>query len=447
MKTIHAFSVMARKGAHTLLIFLFASLAIAKSPVEILGLRTYGVDDEYRPPIIVKGEFITIEFDVTTSLPPNLRIIFKHASKDWRVDENLFVNDPIKIRTDYLAYSVAPNGVYHYTYRYKNSFPNNRNLVEFTYSGNYIFRIIDRDANDEALAEGRFIVVEELVSTSMAITNKYLHESSAPMNQVNVITVNVSAPAEYRADDPNSIYHSDVKTVDIIQNWRLIQPFRIDLDDRNPDTFVDDFMKPAKIFLIRNVLTGNEYRRLDLSNTTKYPNNQLAVSIEGADLSRFQWQAKPDANGASKLKPFTGANSDYLEVEMRLRLASRPYRKIFVVGGFNNWEVLPEYEMMIDTTNQLYTFHHWVRRGVYDYQYVLGEEENGKVVDQNWYVLEGNDWRTVNRYTALVYYYDRRFGGFDRIVGIVRGRSPGGDEGRSVSFPEPKPSDKTIYVR
>ncbi len=414
-----------------------SSILLSRSDVEILGLRVYGNGDEYRPPIVGRSEVITIEFDVTTTHPPNLQIIFKHASKDWVVDENLFVNEPSKVMTDYLTYATVPNAVYHYTYSYKNSFPNKRNRVEFVFSGNYKFYIIDHDENDQVLAEGKFIVTEEIVATSMSIANKYHSESAPPLNQVNFVTVSVNAPNEYNANDPNSLYHSDVTTVDIIQNWRITQPFRIDLDDRSSDTFVDDFMKPNKKFWIRNVPASNEYRRLDLSNATTYPNHKLAVSIDGPDLSRFQWQGRPDANGASKLKPFVGANSDYIEVELHLRLTKQPAKKIYVVGGFNNWVVLPEYEMVLDTTTGLNIFRFWIRRGVYDYQYVLGNERaDGTVVDQDWLALEGNDWRTVNRFTALAYYRDRRYGGFDRVVGVVRGRSPGGDEGKVITFPE-----------
>ena len=421
-----------------IVLVLFASSTLfSRSGVEILGLRVYGNGDEYRPPIIGRSEVVSIDFDVTTTHPPNLQIVFKHASKDWIVDENFFVNEPSKVMTDYLAYAVAPNAVYHYTYSYRNSFPNKRNRVEFAFSGNYKFYIVDHDANDQVLAEGKFIVTDDIVTASMSIANTYHPELPPPLNQVNFITVNVGAPNEYDANDPNSIYHSDITTVDIIQNWRITESYRIGLDDRSSETFVDDFMRPNKKFWIRNIPTANEYRRLDLSNTTMYPNHQLAVLKDGPDLSRFQWQGKPDANGASKLKPFVGANSDYIEVELHLRLATIPSKKVYVVGGFNNWEVLSEYEMIPDTATGLHVFRFWIRRGVYDYQYVLGDEKtDGTVINQDWLALEGNDWRTINRYTALVYYRDRRYGGFDRAVKAVRGRSPGGDEGKVITFPE-----------
>jgi hypothetical protein len=409
-------------------IFPFVALSLC-AQVEIFGLRTYANDDEYRPPIIAQHEQVTIEFDVTTPLPPYLNIIFKHATKDWVVDDNIFLNYQPKTRSENLSYSAAPGGVYHYTYRYKNSFPNNRNFVEFVYSGNYIYTIVNRDAQEQILAEGKFIIAETAVSATMKIENKYHPDYTSPMDQMNTVSVFVSIPSEYTAADEKSIYHADVKTVDIIKNWSIEQPARIDADDRNTETFVEDLTKPSKTFRKRDIPAGNEYRRMDISSPSLYPNNALVVLKGQPDVSRYQWQSKPDANGASKLKAFTGANSDYLEVEMRLRLAKPPKQKLFLVGGFTEWKVLPEYELKADSTTGLFMLRLWVRRGVHDYQYVLGDvDELGEVTHQDWVALEGNDWRTINRYTALVYYHDQRLGGFDRVIGYVRGRNPGTSE-------------------
>ncbi|MHB1049340.1 MAG: type IX secretion system plug protein [Bacteroidota bacterium] len=426
-----------------IVLLVVCSAAYGAPDIDIIGLRVYADDDEYQPPIVPMYGRVTIEFDVTTSLAPNLQIIFTHASMDWQADENQFVNDPAKIRTDQLTYTPAPAGAYQYTFRYKNSFPNSRNQVAFTYSGNYLFRIVNADDNDRVLVEGKFIVAEETVPASVRIENRYHPGSTDPYNQVNYVAVTVNAPAEYRADDRTGVLHSDITAVDIIKNWNIDRPYRIDLNNRTAETFVENFTRPVKTFWIRNIPAGNEYRKLDLSNTTMYPNRKRAVPVGGPDVSRFQWQGKPDANGASKLRPFTGANSDYLEVDMRLRLANPLARNVYLVGSFNGWEVRPVYRMEYDTVTQLLTFRHWLRRGVYDYQYVTGDEDgSGTVVNQDWIALEGNDWRTTNRFVALVYYKDRRFGGFDRIVGMVKARSPGGNVNDHADFPPV--SDKTV---
>lgn len=433
-------------------LLLLITLASLNAQVEIFGLRTFANDDEYRPPVITKNEQITIEFDVTTSKPPNLQIIFKHASKDWKTDENHFVNDPQKTFARQLSFTNAPNGVNHYTFRYKNSFPNNRNFVEFLYSGNYIFTVVDHDDADRIIATGKFILAETSVPITMTIENKFHPDFTSPMNQMNYISVEVTLPEEFTAADMNSIYHPDVRTVKIIKNWSIDIPYIIDIDDTDVDTFVEGFITSNKKFWIRDVVPGNEYRRLDISSPSQYPNGQRAMLRNNPDVSRFQWQGKPDANGASKLKAFTGANSDYLEVEMQLRLANPPKQKVFLVGGFTEWKVLPEYELNVDSETGLYIMRHWFRRGVYDYQYVLGDLDNeGNVIHQDWIALEGNDWRTINRFTTLVYYHDRKFGGFDRVIGFVRGRNPGtnneSNKTNSITPPLPKPVNKRNPTR
>jgi hypothetical protein len=418
-----------------ILSLLGAFVSLLSAQTEVFGLRTYAADDEYRPPVIQKNEYVTIEFDVTTDLPPNLNIIFRHASRDWVIDRNTFVNYEPKLRSEALFYTAAPNGVVHYTYHFKNSFPNKRSFVEFTYSGNYLYSVVDRDAGDKVIAEGRFIIAESAVPVTMKIENKYHTEYTSPLNQRNLFTLNISAPSDYTAADDLAIDHTGIRRIDIIKNWEFERPLTIDADDRNGETFVEYITMPSKIFTKRDAAPGNEYRRLDISSPQFYPNNLPVLVRDQPDVSRFQWQGKPDANGASKLNAFTGANSDYLEVEMRLRLAQPPAKRIFVTGGFTEWNVLPEYEMVRDSSDGLYRSQFWLRRGVYDYQYVLGEvDANGKVTEQDWLTLEGNDWRTINRYIAVLYYQDRRYGGFDRVVGVVRGRNPGTSEhGKSSS--------------
>ncbi len=423
--------------------FLVTAVVSLHAQTELFGVRAYANNDEYRLPVITAAEQITIEFDVTTDLPPNLNIIFRHANRDWVVDRNTFVNYEPKLRSESLVYTRAPDGAYHYTYHFKNSFPNRMNFVSFPYSGNYLYSIVDRDNGDKVLANGKFIVAERTVPAGLRIENTYHPGYASPMNQMLSVAVSVDAPVDYTAADESSIDHSEIKRVDIIKNWELENPLRIDLDDRSPETFVENFIKANKNFRKRDVSPGNEYRRLDLSSVSLYPNNAPVKLRDQPDLSRFQWLGKPDANGAAKLNTFTGANSDYLEVEMRLRLTEQAKRRIYLVGGFTEWKVLPEYEMVLDSTG-LYTCRFWVRRGVYDYQYVLGEPDGrGEVTEQDWVSLEGNDWRSINRYTALIYYFDRRLGGFDRVVGFVRGRNSGRtDNGafRTFTYPDPGPA-------
>jgi hypothetical protein len=93
---------------------------------------------------------------------------------------------------------------------------------------------------------------------------------------------------------------------------------------------------------------------------------------------------------------------------------------VFVLGDFNEWTPSEASLMKYNRETRRYWITTWLRRGVYDYHYVVGRND--------WITIEGNDWRTVNLYTALVYYHDPRYGGFDRIVGFVQVLSPGGGD-------------------
>jgi hypothetical protein len=110
--------------------------------------------------------------------------------------------------------------------------------------------------------------------------------------------------------------------------------------------------------------------------------------------------------------------ADYVEFQFEL---ARPEEivgeKIYVVGDFNGWRVDERWRLQYDAGSKLSTL---LRRGAYDYQYVLGGND--------WITLEGNDWRTVNLYTALLYYSDPDYGGFDRIVLAAQAKSPGGTD-------------------
>ena len=396
--------------------------------LEILGLRIYAVDDEYLPPVVAMGQNITIEFDVVAVHPPDLQLIFTHATKDWIAEKNAFLNEEYHTKSSHLQYTVAPNGVHHYSFHYKNDFPDAMGIVRFPYSGNYIFTLIDKDSGGVVLGEGRFIVVENTVGTSMRADNRYYSERAAPYNQMHQITVSVNVPTPEAQSAEGRIYYPNVKCIDIIQNWKLYAPFRIDVDDRDPDTYVEEAYTASKRFIIRNVSPGNEYRRLDIGSPGLYPNGEPVRLREGADLSRFLWQGSIDANGAAKLKPFSGSNSDYLDVEFRLELPSPAGNDVFLVGSFNQWQLRDDFKMDLSSPGNTYKLHKWIRRGVYDYQYVAGSINSvtGDVIDQDWLVLEGNDWRTIDRYIAVGYYHDDRFGGFDRAVGSAVAKSLGG---------------------
>lgn len=398
----------------------------------VRGLSAYGQDSEDNVPVIVRdsagyanplSQYITIQFDVQGSEPPPLKVRFLHCNRDWVPDKNLFVQDETHNTSFVLDYRSSPDGVAYFSYRYKNRFPDDDDIVRFNYSGNWIFRLMDKEEK-ATYGEGRFFVVDEVSKATVMVMNDHLTNAAPPLNQIHRVQVGVRLPNEI-----DGFFYT---TVDVYQNRRLSHPYRIDVSDRDPLTKVEGFNLGHRLFTTRNVLPGNEYRTLNTSNVTRYPNKLLVRIVEGVDQPRPYWQTGKDRNGTASLNGLTGSASDYLNVILRLDLSSVQHAlgmaaDVFVVGPFNDWNPLAEDRLEHDNVERCHVVNKLLRRGIYDYQYITGSWDDAaqKVVQQDWVVLEGNDWRTTNMYYAMVYYNDARFGGFDRIVGFGVGRSPG----------------------
>ena len=379
-------------------------------------LRVNGMVGDLFPVAGLNSDTVTIEFDVDKSQPEDFRVKFFHCERDWVVTPNQFINDPMRNSTKFpIPFEHAPGGVEHYTYHYTLQVPGFPGVENFPYSGNYVFEIWDKEQTT-LLAKGKFFVAEHIVPLSMIIGNRYLPSTGIPYNQVNKIESEVLIP-EGIANGPDGIVVNLVRTVDIYKNRELINPIRVDVDDDNPNTFVDGFGTSDLKFIVDNVQPGNEYRRLDLTNVDFYPPNTLSRNRDGADVSRVFHQGPPDNDGRSTL--VNGSRyADFVRYQFELDRESDDLSPLYVVGDFNGWIPSDAWQLKYDQTTQRYVLQTELRRGIYDYQYVCRGND--------WRGVEGNDWRTINEFTALLYYHDMRFGGFDRIIGVAQRLSPGG---------------------
>ncbi len=399
------------------------------------GLAIYGGSSEGNFPVVVRKKVdengnsfgastaITIQFDILAETVPDLKIRFSHCNRNWIVDDNLFVNDKNHSTSFHLDYKTSPGGVKGYSYRFTNSFPDRDDAVRFEYSGNWICTILDKKET-VVLAMGRFFVIDELRPTTVRVSNDYLTANTSPYNQIHKVVVHVKL-----ADEIDGSRHT---AVDIYQNLKIYNPYRIDMWDKDPYTFVEGQNTGERIFKISNILPGNDYRVWDLGNLTRYPNWIPVLNVNGPDQLRVFWRTGPDHNGEAITNRFTGINSDYLDVLFRLEMTASNFRSVtsggkemFLVGEFNFWNPMKDDALAYNDTERLYVAKKFLPRGIYDYQYISGTWDAAKrqVVNQDWVAIEGNDWRTTNTYTAMVYYSDPRFGGFDRIVGMAHAGS------------------------
>jgi hypothetical protein len=384
----------------------------------IKGLRVNGEARDRFPVANLETHPVTIEFDLDSTQPEDFRVKFYHCDKDWNTTENQFINDEMRNSTKFpIPYEVAPLGVRFYRFHYTLRVPGFAGVEKFPYSGNYRFEIWDKE-QESLLAKGKFFVAENSVPCLMSVGNRYLQSEGIPLNQVNVVQLEVTIPDDVAALN-DRIIANFVRTADVYKNREVGSPYRVDVDDDNPDTFVDGLGTDKLKFIIDDFQPGNEYRHLDLTDVDFYPPETISRNRNGADLSRMFHQGAPDNNGASVVLT-DSRYSDYIKFQFELDRESDDIGPVYVVGDFNGWTPSDAWKMSYDATTQRYKLQAEFRRGIYDYQYVCRRTD--------WRGVEGNDWRTVNQLTALLYYHDVRLGGFDRIVGMVQATSPGGTQ-------------------
>lgn len=403
----------------------------------IKGLRVYGTFLAGLPVVIQDSTYITIEFDINENRPANLILKWYHCDRNWNKTTTSFINDETRnVTRTPLPYAPAPVGVRYYRWHYTVPLPGIPELRAFAHSGNYQFELWD-EQEETMLARGRFFVVERALKPTARVVNRLIPSSEHPRNKAHkvevqfVIPERVTRPATPGSSNDGFQSSSNQEEVlmpilmnalDIYKNRELLRPYRIDANKPTPATFVYGFGTRRVRFVVDNIQPGNEYRRLDLRNVDEYPPDQQLRSKLGADVSRMLFRATRDNDGVANLVQDT-RYADYLPFRFEFMDDARDHRdSVYVVGEFNGWSVSPTSMMQYDRAARRFFWTTTLRRGEYDYQYVLTRDG-----EQDWIALEGNDWRTVNVYTALVYYRDERYGGFDRILGVVQGRSSGVD--------------------
>ncbi len=88
------------------------------------------------------------------------------------------------------------------------------------------------------------------------------------------------------------------------------------------------------------------------------------------------------------------------------------------MGAFNDWKLSESYKMNFNGDH--FELQLQLKSGVYDYQYVVANGDYSEVANQDWYILEGNDWQTNNIYNIFLWYRDQEYGGYDRIIGYSK---------------------------
>jgi hypothetical protein len=381
---------------------------------EIKTLRVYPSGDETSLPVITSEESITIEFDLQADFIPDMNIVFRFCDKSWNPYNNLFLANPGQNIEYNIDFDLLPFTVEGARYHFRSRFPNDNNYVSFPFSGKWRFYITDSQDTSRVYASGKFYVITPEVSIDAALKKELLEEkiyNPLELGRIFNITTEINLPPE--------LFPNFVDQLEIVENKKIYSPVII---DRTFNTNIRQFYWNGDrkfSFIARDIYPGNEYRQVDTRNFNVYNSRDVKAQFDGIEYSRFyKDMTRRDLNGGSLLVPYKNEFAEYLNVTFSFRPPEEIYSSIFLVGTFNDWQLLPEYELQ--NKSGLYTITIPLKRGIFDYQYVTADLMNNSITNENWIYLEGNYWETTNVYHIFLFYTDPNYGGYDKIIGYQK---------------------------
>jgi hypothetical protein len=345
-------------------------------------------------------EFDELYYDFT-----NYTLKLIHCNADWRKSMlsdieilNLYNDFPI---TDF---EYSQNTLVPYTH-YKITIPQVR------VSGNYVAAVYRKGESTEPILTKRFVVFKNQVTISLAtgvqnaINNRFGSqqigftvqygqlESFAPLEDFKIVI-----KQNQRWD--NAIYFLKPSMLREFQKSLEFQHFN------NENAF----------------LAGNEFRLFDLRFQTTTGQN-VAQITKTSEILKAQlltdktrngqaYSIYNDQNGLYFIGNLEAGNSskigaDYMDVTFKLNTPAQK-DKIYVIGGFNNWQQTKENEMVFDKKSAVYTTSIKLKQGFYNYMYWVDGADP--------YQFEGSHFQTRNQYEIYLYY--RKPGTlFDKVVG------------------------------
>jgi hypothetical protein len=395
------------------LLLIFNVVYLNAQEVEIKSMEVYTTDERLALPVVTGDNKLIIEFDVKSEFEPFLNILFRFCDKGWTPAKNIFLLNQNRNSLRLFDFEPLPVTVEDADYHFKGRFPDRDGFIELPFSGKWKFYITDSQDTSLVFAEGRFFVINNEVNLTSKLKRAELEDKNywpVELAKVFNITTDFNLPEEF--------FPGYVDRLEIIENKNIFNPVVV---ERNANTLGRQFKWDANrnfTYIARDIPAGNEYRQVDLRDFNFFSARDVKAQRDGLESSRFFLKAQPDLDGNKIYMDYRDPYSTYLDVTFSIRPPDDVYGEIFLAGAFNNWKLSPEYKLQSHAGISSITIP--LKRGIYDYQYVVADEVNGELVNADWLVLEGNTWVNKKVYDIFLYYNETELGGYERIIGYLR---------------------------
>ncbi len=295
--------------------------------------------------------------------------------------------------------------------KYSLNFPNQ--YFNFTKSGNYLLKIFESGREKKLILTRRLVVVEPRVQFITALYSSSIASRFRTHQEFDI---------GFGLRSLKSVNPMRELQITILQNGRwdnaIATPPQVIIGDSAVLDFQDKITFAA----------GREFRQIDL-RSVRFRSPLVRLIERGDETWELYMMPEktrknepyfmmPDVNGRFVVASSDPPNEpDYLNAHVFLQMAEAlEDADIYVVGGFSDWQLRPEYKMeFMEGRGNTHAYHAklFLKQGVYNYVYAI-KWKNQPQVDYE--TLEGNWYETENEYTILIYH--RPFGGrYDQVVG------------------------------
>ena len=382
----------------------------------IRGIQLFNPQTNDETPVIGFNEQLILKFDDLSNGSNIYRYTLKHYDRNWQEDGLFFTeyaNGSLNALIDQFQYSFNTNQAYtHYTL----AFPNDK--IRPKISGNFEI-VVYLDSESNPLFTKRFSVVEDGANVSLAISR--ISDARRPeINQrveVQVVGTNTSLLQNINSVSLNILQNNNPnvaiqnqKPSSVLGNRILFQQMNLVFPGNNEFYYFDNKNMNHAFDMVSGAETVDGVNHAYLHPVWAFPLN---------------YQYQPDVNGAFYFRRSdfgierdADREADYSWVYFSLD-SEKTDRKIYVLGGFNDFIPSKENQMFYDENAKKYIAKIYLKQGFYNYL-LATENQDGSL---NFGEINGSFWQTENLYQAFLYY--QPFGrNYDGLIGYGEFRTP-----------------------
>ena len=285
IKCVEIFDFKIKKGIMKLilsLLILFLFLPDNSFSQEFIAkiLNVYTSDNITSLPVLTGGNKLVIEFDVQGKFIPNMNIVFRFCDNGWTPTKNIFLLNSQYSTYYFLDFEELPIMVVDDArYHHKSAYPDDRDQVQFPFSGKWRFYLTDTEDSSIVYATGKFYVVNDDVNLGVNIKRDELEDQSYwPVELAKAINVTTDF---YLPDD---FHPSFVDRIEIVDNQRLYDPVVIDRETNTLYRFYKWDANRSFTFTARDIPAGNEFRQVDIRDHNLFIAKDVRAQLDGLEL-------------------------------------------------------------------------------------------------------------------------------------------------------------------